>query len=320
VLGDLCVKAYNDWMLDEWCAGTKDRLIPLIIVQLWDPNLAAAEVRRNAARGCHAVTFSEIPAFLGLPSMHDKDGFWDPFLQACEETDTVVCMHIGSSSSTPFTSPDAPFDVSIAISPINLFQTAADLVWSPIFTKFPGLEVALSEGGIGWIPYFMERADWVYERQRGWTGADLHGKRPSDVIREHVITCFIDDKVGLGLREQIGIDNMCWECDYPHSDSTWPQAPEVLWESIRDLPIVDIDRITHANAMRHFQFDPFGTIARDQANVASLRAQATDVDLTFTAPRRARNSTPPTGDFNRVFLGAADALVGAPGDDSPEGD
>ena len=72
-LGDLCVKAYNDWMLDEWCAGTDNRLIPLIIVQLWDPELAAAEIRRNAAKGCHAVTFSEIPAFLGLPSMHDKN-------------------------------------------------------------------------------------------------------------------------------------------------------------------------------------------------------------------------------------------------------
>ena len=78
-LADLCVKAYNDWMFDEWCAGTNGRLIPLIIVQLWDPKLAAAEIRRNAARGCHAVTFSEIPPFLGLPSIHDKDGYWDPF-------------------------------------------------------------------------------------------------------------------------------------------------------------------------------------------------------------------------------------------------
>ena len=100
-LGDLCVKAYNDWMIDEWCAGTNGRLIPLIIVQLWDPKLAADEIRRNAARGCHAVTFSEIPPFLGFPSIHDKDGYWDPFLAACEETDTVINMHIGSSSKMP---------------------------------------------------------------------------------------------------------------------------------------------------------------------------------------------------------------------------
>ena len=107
-LGDLCVKAYNDWMIDEWCAGTNGRLIPLIIVQLWDAELAAAEIRRNAARGCHAVTFSEIPPFLGFPSIHDKDGYWDPFLAACEETETVINMHIGSSSKMPSTSADAP--------------------------------------------------------------------------------------------------------------------------------------------------------------------------------------------------------------------
>jgi hypothetical protein len=73
-LGLACVQAYNDWMVEEWCAGTNGRLIPLIIVQLWDSKLAAEEIRRNAARGCHAVTFSEIPPFLGFPSIHDKDG------------------------------------------------------------------------------------------------------------------------------------------------------------------------------------------------------------------------------------------------------
>ena len=69
-LSDLCVKAYNDWMFDEWCGGSGGRLIPLPIIQLWDAELAAEEVRRNAARGGHAVCFTEIPPFLGLPSVH----------------------------------------------------------------------------------------------------------------------------------------------------------------------------------------------------------------------------------------------------------
>src|SRR5258708_18064825 len=141
VLGDLCVKAYNDWMVDEWCAGTNGRLIPLVIVQLWDPNLAAAEIRRNAARGNHAVTFSEIPAFLGLPSMHDAGGFWDPFLAACEETDTVVCMHIGSSSKMPSTSADAPAAVGSPLTYMNAAMSLTDWFVSGLFEKFPRLKI-----------------------------------------------------------------------------------------------------------------------------------------------------------------------------------
>jgi len=132
--------------------------------------LAAAEIRRNAARGNHAVTFSEIPAFLGLPSMHDKDGFWDPFLQACEETDTVVCMHIGSSSKMPSTSADAPAAVGSTLTYMNAAMSLTDWLMSGLFEKFPRLKIAYSEGQIGWIPYVLERADAVWEDNRGWGG------------------------------------------------------------------------------------------------------------------------------------------------------
>ncbi|MEU6126475.1 amidohydrolase family protein, partial [Streptomyces sp. NPDC047123] len=95
-LGLLSVRAYNDWMVDEWCGPeAAGRLIPLTLIPLWDAELAAAEVRRNAARGVRAVAFSEIPPHLGLPSIHTDE--WDPFLRACDETGTVVAMHIGSS-------------------------------------------------------------------------------------------------------------------------------------------------------------------------------------------------------------------------------
>ena len=96
-----CVRAYNDFMVEEWAGDSGGRLIPLIIAPLWDPELAAAEVRRNAARGVRAVTFSEMPQDLGLPSLYSDH--WDPLFAACQETSTVVCMHIGSGSK-PFTS------------------------------------------------------------------------------------------------------------------------------------------------------------------------------------------------------------------------
>ena len=197
-LADLCVKAYNDWMLDEWCAPSNGRLIPLIIVQLWDPELAAAEVRRNAAKGCHAVTFSEIPPFLGLPSIHDKDGFWDPFLAACEETGTVVCMHIGSSSKMPSTSADAPPAVGSTLTYMNAAMSLTDWLMSGVFERFPRLTIAYSEGQIGWIPYVLERADQVWEDNRGWGGvADKVKRPPSEYYFEHVYGCFFDDPHGL---------------------------------------------------------------------------------------------------------------------------
>ena len=87
------MKAYNDWMVEEWCGGTNGRLIPLIIIQLWDAELAAAEIHRNAERGVRAACFSEIPPYLGLPSIHTD--YWEPFFRACAETGTVINMHIG---------------------------------------------------------------------------------------------------------------------------------------------------------------------------------------------------------------------------------
>ena len=68
-LAEACVYAYNDWMVEEWCGDSGGRLIPLTLIPLWDADLAAAEVRRNAARGVRAVCFSEIPPHLG-PAEH----------------------------------------------------------------------------------------------------------------------------------------------------------------------------------------------------------------------------------------------------------
>jgi len=130
----LCVQAYNDWMVEEWCAGAgKGRLIPLIIVPLWDPELAAAEVRRNAARGVHAVTFSEIPPYLGLPSIHS--GYWEPFFKACAEADVVINMHIGSSSRMPATSPDAPAAVQATLSFNHGMSSLADWLFSGVLVR-----------------------------------------------------------------------------------------------------------------------------------------------------------------------------------------
>jgi len=286
------VRAYNDWHVDDWCGTYPGRFIPLALPPLWDPHAMADEVHRMAAKGCHAVSFSENPAKLRLPSFHADH--WDPFWSACCDEGTIVCLHIGSSSQLVITADDAPIDVLISLQPVNIVQAAADLLWSPVLRKFPDLRVSLSEGGIGWIPYFHERVDWIYTRHHAWTGQDFGGLLPSEVFRERIVTCFIDDPAGLEQRHRVGVETICWESDYPHSDSTWPTSPEYVMKSFEaaGVPDDEIDAITHGNAMRHFRFDPFSHRPRAESTVGALRDTAADVDI---APRSVGKRPQSTG-------------------------
>jgi predicted TIM-barrel fold metal-dependent hydrolase len=294
------LQAYNDWHVDEWCGAYPGRFIPLMLPPIWDPQLMGAEVRRMAAKGCHAVSFSENPAKLKLPSLHSDH--WDPFWAACEDEGTIVCLHIGSSSSLVITADDAPVDVLITLQPINIVQAAADLMWSPVLRKFPTLKLALSEGGIGWIPYFLDRLDWIYTRHRAWTGQDYGASLPSEVFRSRIVTCFIDDPAGVAALDRMAVDSVCWEADYPHSDSTWLVSPETLWATIAPAGLDDatIDDITHRNAMRHFRYDPFSSAGIDPAGstVGALRARAgaagVDVATRSAGERRSSRSTAAT--------------------------
>jgi predicted TIM-barrel fold metal-dependent hydrolase len=298
------LQAYNDWHIDEWCGTYPGRFIPLALPPIWDPDLMADEVRRVAAKGCHAVSFSENPEKLKLPSLHNAH--WDPFWKACVDDGTIVCLHIGSSSSLVVTSVEAPIDVLITLQPINIVQAAADLMWSPVLRKFPELRVALSEGGIGWIPYFLDRLDWIYTRHHRWTGQDFGDALPSQVFRERIVTCFIDDPTGVAVLDRVGVDTVCWEADYPHSDSTWPTSPEMLGKSLeaagsaKPSPEV-IAKITHENAMRHFRFDPFAVRPRAAATVGALRAAAADVDVT-PRPAAARRAASGSKATNATYL------------------
>ena len=298
-LARVMVQAYNDWHVDEWCGAHPGRFIPLALPMLWDPELMAKEVRRMARKGCHAMTFPDTPKGLGFPSLHDE--YWQPFWKACDEEGTIVCIHIGSGTGMSLEDPRAPVEVMISSTPISLYGCATDLVFSDFLRRYPNLKVALSEGGTGWVPYFLERIDYTYEHHHAWTHLDLGGKRPSDIFREHIVTCFIDDAVGVKTRDMIGIDNMTWECDYPHSDTTWPQAPEVLWRSLRDVPDAEINKITHENAMRHFRYDPFAVRRRDDCTVGALRALATGVDLSPKAGTGGKG--PSSYDAGHVTIG-----------------
>ena len=244
-----CVKAYNDFMVEEWCGDSNGALLPLIIIPLWDADLAAAEVRRNAERGCRAVCFSEIPPNLGLPSIHT--GYWDTFFQACQDTETVVCMHIGSSSKMPAASPDAPPAVAASLSFNNAIASLSDFLFSGVLVRFPTLTLAYSEGQIGWLPYILERVDDVWREHRAWGGvADIVPEPPSTYYYRQVFGCFFRDKHGLNSLNEVGVDNITFETDYPHTDTTWPNTKEVAEEMMGHLPQDIVWKIVRGNAAR----------------------------------------------------------------------
>jgi len=243
-------------MVEEWCGLSGGRLLPLTLIPLWDPIEAAREVRRNAARGVHAVCFSEIPSNLGLPSIHDADGYWLPFFEACNETQTTINMHIGSGSKMPSTSPDAPAAVGSTLTFANCCFSMVDWLMSGLFTKFPDLTIAYSEGQIGWIPYILERADSVWQENRGWGGiADKVLEPPSVLFKRHVYGCFFDDPHGLQNLDAIGVDNVTYESDYPHSDSTWPNTAKIATEQMAHLSDEVVYKLVRGNAIKMLHID-----------------------------------------------------------------
>ena len=248
-LAQACVRAYNDWMVEEWCGDSGGRLIPLCLVPLWDVELAAAEVRFNAARGVTAVAFSEIPAKLGLPTLHS--GYWEPFFEACAETETVVCMHIGSSSQMPATSADAPPAVAATLSFGNAMSSMSDFLFSGLLVRHPTLELAYSEGQIGWIPYILERADDVWMEHRAWGGVrDLVPEPPSTYYYRQIYGCFFRDRTGLANLDRVGADNVTFETDYPHTDSTWPHTLKLFTEQVQDLDDETVYKLARGNAIK----------------------------------------------------------------------
>ncbi len=244
----LCVRAYNDWMVEEWTANSGGRLVPLCLVPLWDAGLAADEVRRNAARGVRAVTFSEIPPYLGLPSIHS--GYWDGLFASCADTGTVLCLHIGSGTKMPSTSPDAPLGVNVTIGYGNCIASLADFLFSGKLAQFPGLRLMYAEGQIGWIPYLLERADDVWEQHRAWIGGvGSTTEPPSTYYYRQVFGCFFRDRHGLRSLEECGVDNVMFEVDYPHSDSTWPDSKAVAMDLMAGLPESTVTKLVRGNAI-----------------------------------------------------------------------
>jgi predicted TIM-barrel fold metal-dependent hydrolase len=235
-LGLAVTRAFNDWIAEEWAGTHPDRIVPLGITWLADAALGAEEIRRNAARGFTAVSLPEQPTNIGFPSLHS--GWWEPILTACEETDTAVCLHVGSSGVLMPFDPEGPVSGTVA----TLFQAQTmaamtEWVWSGIALRHPGIKIVASEGGIGWVPA-------MYDRLRHQIEVSGHGRKvwpskeigPHELLLRNFYFCTIDDPSSVDGVVALAPDNIMVETDYPHADSTWPDSQRAIEENFRGVP------------------------------------------------------------------------------------
>jgi predicted TIM-barrel fold metal-dependent hydrolase len=251
-LGLACMRAWNDWLHEEWYSAHPQRIVPLGVTFLADAELGAQEIRRNAARGFRAVTVPEQPHRLGYPPVFDAH--WEPIIRACAETGTVLNLHNGSSGFAEMP-PGAPMlELGATLFGPMAITSCAEWLWSGWPAKFPELKIAMSEGGIGWVAMLIDRLDNIMKRSgygRGWPDPD---NSPSDVLRRNFWFCMIDDPSTISTRHTIGVENILFESDYPHGDGTWPDTQQVIENVLGGLPVDEIRRITHRNAAELYRF------------------------------------------------------------------
>ncbi|HEY2303383.1 MAG TPA: amidohydrolase family protein [Acidimicrobiales bacterium] len=223
-LGLAVTRAWNDWLFEEWYSPYPERIIPLGITFLADPVKGAEEIRRNAARGFRSIALPERPQRIGFPSLFS--GHWEPILEACAETDTVISVHVGSSGGYEIP-PDCSETLALGATMFGQLSLAAcaEWLWSGAALRHPNLKIAMSEGGIGWVPMLLDRLDNIVDRSgygRAWE------MRPADVLKRNFWFCTLDDPSTIDCRERIGVDRIMVEVDYPHGDGTWPDTQAVI--------------------------------------------------------------------------------------------
>jgi predicted TIM-barrel fold metal-dependent hydrolase len=312
-LADACVRAWNDFILEEWCPGGPAGLfVPMVICQVWDPQLAAEELRRCANLGARALSFVENPVPEGLPSFHSDH--WDPLWAAAEELDLPVCVHIGSSGYVPIPDPAAGFSTVITLANVAGMMSMVNLLLSPVCQNFPDIKIVFSEAGIGWVPTVLERADRQVDRHQFWAGrtSDL---KPSEVFRRNMYVCMVEEPVGLSMYDLIGADRIFAETDYPHSDTTYPCTQQAYGEIFEGIPEDIVEAVSHGNAERVFKWEMADENLLLSPDVASWRA-ALDADPGAAMLRRPETADSPSPGVRSPSAGVCDQCgkpVGAAG-------
>lgn len=251
-----CIKAYNDFVMEEWCAGSGGRLIPLGILPLWDVELAITEAARLAKLGFKSVSFPEGPHRNGLPSVSSK--YWDGLFSLLADAGMVLSIHIGTSPMT-LAAKDAHAAVPHVGASLYVQHSLMEYLFSAVFLRIPRLRVCFAESQLGLVPYTLDRCDYIWEEIviDGVSQVDKQAlpEKPSHYFRQNCYVCYFRDPVGLQMTDYIGIDNILFETDYPHLDTEWPNCRAEAEKMVAHLSPEDQDKILSENARKLFGVD-----------------------------------------------------------------
>ena len=242
-----CFQAYND-TLAEWIQAAPDRLIPVGVIPVMDPEEGVAELERLAGLGFRALT---VPSY---PDVHDLPGYWDDrysrLWQAFASHKIPVSLHTGATKGVHIIleqDPTPAKGIAQSLPPMFMAEIVGSFILGGALPKNPDLHIVLVEAGIGWIAYYIERLDTMF-RRHNWPNRGMIQELPSTYWSRQCHATFEDDKVGMRTLDLLGIPNVMWASDYPHPDSTWPESQKVVEEHFRGLPDDDKQRIVWKNA------------------------------------------------------------------------
>ncbi|MEO5842991.1 MAG: amidohydrolase family protein [Acidimicrobiales bacterium] len=217
---------YNDFLLREFCASAPDRLAGVAIMPLHDLSHAPEELRRCAALGARAVSLPHAPPLIGLPGFGDDA--WQRLFSVAEDAGVAVMIHVGSSGASPSTIGAGSPGAILVQSGFDVANALIDLLYAYVLVGHPRLRIVLVEGGIGWLPYVIDRIEF-FARQRPEVWSPPSRQRtPGDILREQVHVSFIDDAFGLTMLGAVAAEHVHWQCDFPHADSPWPHSRAAL--------------------------------------------------------------------------------------------
>lgn len=248
------IRAYNDFLVEEW-SGVSPRFVAQCLIPMWDVDLAVEELRRAHEIGHKGVVWTAAPQNFGFP--HFNEGYWDPLWATMQELRMPCSLHIGSGGvNMDLWSGYDKFRrlcmISVSAITSNL-AAIGNLMFSGVLDRFPELNFISVESGLGFVPYMLETADHQYEAQHLWDEGMM--MRPSEYFRRQIYVNFWFEVIGIGLRHEIGIDNIMWECDFPHPTSTYPHSRKMIGTALAGVPAEEQKKMLQSNAERIFGLD-----------------------------------------------------------------
>ena len=259
------IHAYNEFLAEEYAPGAPGRLYPMGVIPQSTLDAALAELEYCGDAGLKGIMLSTYPSGKGQPTP-DDDRFWAMAL----DMNIPVTAHVNfMGRQGPYLQyKKRPSEAAFGADPVRAMTRFAQgehmsvvvsMMLAGVFDRFPGLQIYFAETMIGWLPEWTEQLDDTYERNRYWMERDFGleplARSPSDYLRANTWWGFISDPFGVRVCAELGIDNVMWGSDFPHSASNWPNSHELFDRMFGSVSDDVRTKLVHDNAVRFFHLD-----------------------------------------------------------------